>query len=167
VTDFCLGVPSVKRRSKKPAFVPKRAPVFIYDEGIRAKLKPEEDLQVQCVNVIREAAPHLRVFHIANQGERTKVAKIILKAMGMDKGAVDLCVIGRDKFCAFAEVKVPGDYLTPEQEHFMEEAQRFGFPCGVLRVARDAYNFLLASGAPGPIHLPARFRQMRLPLMVA
>jgi hypothetical protein len=164
---FRLGVPSVKRRSKKPAYKPKRAPVYIYDEGVRAELKPEEDLQVQCVNVIREAAPHLRVFCSANEGQRTKVEKIILKAKGMVKGTPDLCIKGRGRFFAFAECKMPGAYLTPEQEHFLDEAEEMGFPVGVLRTPRDAYDFLLAAGAPGPIRLPARFRQMQLPLAVA
>jgi hypothetical protein len=109
---------------------------------MRAKRKhPEADLQRACVQWFRlQYKRPWRCFHIPNGEKRDARTAAILKAMGVEAGVADLCVIIPGLGIAFVELKAPGGRLTQAQKDFQDDCRKAGI---IHETASDLEKFMM------------------------
>lgn len=118
------------------------------------KLEPEELLSIQLADRLRalsmqyqETGSGLRAIwcHVPNEGKRSQITHLIMRAMGMLKGSWDFWFVW-DGGGAIIELKVEGT-LTIEQQYFETWAQCLSVRKGVHRTVQGAIDSLTAWGA--------------------
>lgn len=95
-------------------------------------LKPEEALCVEIADKLRTLTQNGALccvwFHVPNEGKRSKLIGIIMKAMGMLSGVSDFAFMGAWGN-GVIEIKVPGNPLTKNQKYFF-------YWCGLWQVKK-------------------------------
>ena len=104
--------------------------------------RPEQDLQILAVQMIRLAAPDLMFWHTPNGGGRSKVEASILKAMGTLPGVPDLTFILPNGTPAFIEMKARKGVLTPGQKAFRDDVRARGLSWQEARTLTEVWDIL-------------------------
>lgn len=107
-------------------------------DKLRIKLKPEELFSLRLADRLREETLNGNLkcvwTHPANEGVRSAITTMILKAMGMICGAYDFWFIGNSGGL-LAELKFADNQLSPEQEDFRKWSIMFNIPIYTFRIA--------------------------------
>jgi hypothetical protein len=105
-----------------------RAPALLAGVKRRRRIvhRPEEDFQTQCVRFARAAVQGIVIFHVTNEGRRSKIAGGKLKAAGLLAGVWDLVLVLPQGGIGFMEMKAKGRGLTPQQIDFRTDAEAWG-----------------------------------------
>lgn len=122
------------------------------------KQRPEEELQISCVKLLRRM-PRTLCFSIPNHigyGGKNSGARIGYmakqKAMGLLAGAADLMIIfknrhGHTTVCC-AELKAGGNLLSENQKAFFDISQDVGCFTSVVRSLEDLIGMLRKAEHP-------------------
>lgn len=89
--------------------------------------------------------PSLKIMHIANEN-RDSTQGHFNKMLGVHKGFPDLLAGWPHKNIGVCEIKLPGNKLTKEQEHFMIWAKAVGWHTGVARSVQQAHHLFCIWG---------------------
>ena len=116
----------------------------------RCKLEPEQKLCVEIADRLRGYTLDGRLkgvwSHIANEGKRHVFVGIILRAMGLIKGATDYFFAWQNG-CGVIEVKTDAGRLTDNQLHFAAWCKHEGVPHAVCRSVEEIEVTLKRWGA--------------------
>ena len=122
----------------------------------------EDPIQIA---IVRHYRKHYagRIFHIPNGGRRGKLQAIRFKAMGVEAGVLDLCILNPARF-AFMEVKADAP-LSKGQIDFIADLADMGIPHTVvhsLDEAKAAFKeWGLALKTPAPRGRDAAWGRLR------
>ena len=88
------------------------------------------------------------IYHVPNEGKRSKIAGAILKALGLKRGVPDLCLpVARGKWHSlYIEMKADGGKPTVEQNQWLCKLRAQGHRCIVawsFEYARDFIEWYL------------------------
>jgi hypothetical protein len=99
----------------------------------------EGRIQIAIVSYVRTVAPHIRILHFANGGWRDKAEAARFKALGVTPGATDLILALPNGLCAWWEIKAPKQgRLSDDQKAFLDDLERLGHRCAIIRSVDDA-----------------------------
>ncbi len=109
----------------------------------------EEQLALfEWANMMAGIHPELRLmYHVPNEGKRSKAAAGILKAMGLKPGVPDICLpVPRGRFHGlYVELKrVEGGKATKEQLWWLEQLDWQGYAVTICRGWKQASQNILA-----------------------
>lgn len=84
------------------------------------------------------------IYHIANEGKRTRYTGDLLKRMGMRRGVPDLCVpLPKGKFHGFyIEMKSASGKATNEQISWLKRLKENGYATAICHGADEAINLI-------------------------
>lgn len=124
-------------------------------DGQDVSLKEEERLCVAIADRMRGHTTSGRYkgiwFHVANEGRRSILTAIILRAMGLIPGVFDYFFAGRWG-CGLIEVKIPDGVVSPEQKDFQLWAEDHGVHTAICRTVCSFEGKLMEWGAlMGPL----------------
>jgi len=91
--------------------------------------------------IMEHQIPELALmYHIPNEGKRSKVSGAVLKSMGLKKGIPDVCLpVPRGKYGAlYIEMKAEHGVVTREQKAMMAALEEGGNKCVVCRSWTEA-----------------------------
>lgn len=82
------------------------------------------------------------IYHIANEGKRTRYTGSLLKQMGMRTGFPDLCVpVPKGKFHGFyIEMKSLSGKATEDQKRWLKTLKNNGYATAICNGADEAIN---------------------------
>lgn len=84
------------------------------------RLKPEDKLQIDCINYLKLCYPQCVVFAIPNEGDRSVLGHQIAVAKGLLPGIHDICVLVPREFCEVSLAPVDPSQMTMWEPHFIE-----------------------------------------------
>lgn len=93
----------------------------------------ERDLQAKCVAWWNDAGLPGILFHVPNEGKRTRLEAAALRALGVVAGAPDFVLLLEGGLCACIELKTMSGMVSPEQERFEERCVALEHPYRVVR----------------------------------
>lgn len=87
---------------------------------------------------------NIPIYHIANEGKRTKYTGDLLKRMGMRKGFPDLCVpVARGKFHGFyIEMKSASGKPTNDQISWLKRLKAQGYATAICYGSQEAITLI-------------------------
>lgn len=110
--------------------------------------RPEQAIQIACVDFLRAALPMAFIWHVPNEGKRSEVEGGVLKRMGLQPGFPDVAILLQARLY-IAECKAPGKHLTAEQEACVRALHAAGARyLGVWRSIEDAERMCRHAGLP-------------------
>ena len=86
------------------------------------------------------------IYHIANEGKRTRYTGSLLRLLGMRKGVPDLCIpLPRGKYHGFyIEMKSEAGKVTKEQTKWLKLLKNNGYATAICYGADEAINKIAA-----------------------
>lgn len=104
----------------------------------------ERDLQAKCVAWWNSAGLPGILFHVPNEGKRSRLEAASLRAMGVVAGVADLVLVLRGGRSVFIELKAEAGDLSPSQRDFRHNAIALGSAYFVIRSV-EAFRLLVQS----------------------
>ena len=104
----------------------------------------EDQIQISILAYLRTVLPTAVIWHVPN-APRSAQTGARLKRLGMRAGVPDLCVLLQGRLYLI-EVKRPGQYASPEQRSFMEQARLSGAESAIVRSIEDVALALASWG---------------------
>lgn len=105
-------------------------------------MRPESEIQKAFIRWLKAVYPTLArsSYKISNEGKRSFKVAAMMKAEGMVKGMVDLCIpVQSTPYGAlYIEFKGPKGKLTPEQKEVMENLIHLGNHCVICWTTEEA-----------------------------
>lgn len=102
-------------------------------------MKPEAELQKQCVKWLKEQYPQAFFTHVPNEAKREWKTINALKSMGWVPGCPDLLIFNRNnKFSGLAiELKIMPNKITTTQQAFLNVLGENNWFCKVVWALDD------------------------------
>lgn len=114
----------------------------------RIRQRPEQGIQIGCVDFLRAGLPRAVIWHVPNEGKRHPVEGAMLKRMGMLPGFPDVAFLHGSRLY-IAECKPEGKEPTDEQFACIADLVRAGaLYLGVWRSINDVERSCAAVGLP-------------------
>lgn len=117
--------------------------------SMRFKLEPEQLISIQFADAMRAKTldgSFKGVWkHTPNEGKRSRIVAMIMRAMGMIPGAADYDILFEKT--VFIELKVKPNKQTDSQKDFQAWAESAGHSYQVCYSAEEALEFLDSLGA--------------------
>lgn len=108
----------------------------------------EQQALFEWASMMSGVHPELKLmYHVPNEGKRSKAAAGILKSMGLKRGVPDICLpVPRGRFHGlYVELKrVKGGKATKEQLWWLEQLDRQGYAVTICRGWKQASQNILA-----------------------
>jgi hypothetical protein len=97
--------------------------------------RPEQNIQIACINWFRMQYPRDIIFAIPNSAKRGKVEGGIMRCMGTIAGMPDVQVLRStpDYYGLFVEFKAVRGSLSPAQKEIHEKLRERGYKVAICR----------------------------------
>ena len=89
--------------------------------------RPEQDLQIMCVNYFRLQHKDKLIFAVPNSAKRGAIEGARMKAMGTLKGCADVVILSFPGKATFIEMKSGKGKQQPSQMAFQDAVEKLGF----------------------------------------
>lgn len=103
----------------------------------------ERALQAECIRWWNQADLPGLLFHVPNEGKRTRIDAASLRALGVVAGAPDFVLLLPQGRVHLIELKVPGGEQSGAQVTFEDDARRCGHTYSVVTSAHEFFADVL------------------------